>query len=223
MNRKITVWKIILAVFILVLVDQGAKVLVESFSEFDNEDLMQVANTVHLHPRINYETPEECAELAERTGIDAAIWQWLIALRKLLLGASLIVFIFAIDKLKDIAALNRRKALTNVLLILLGAVTVAGCIDTALWGGTRDFLCISFMFEAASGRQMIGHLASDIKDIYLDISFVLFIYYVIRSINDIYAVVKDKEAFAAFKLAFKERIKSRSDAKKRKERSEDSV
>lgn len=197
--------KFLLIIFVLVSIDQFAKIVVYNYYDFD-EALMQVKDTVHIHPRMHYKVINECVQLAEKTGLNVSFWFYVKSLLLVISGCIFNLLIYGTHKISDIARLKTRKTFVGVLLVLLNSGAICSLLDRLLWGGTLDFMCISKTFTSDLGKLKILHITRDIKDCYLEASFVLFCIYAVLVAIDFSKLKKDKEKYLIFKRALKSKF-----------------
>lgn len=202
---------IFLLVFFLVLLDQGAKLAIDRFYTYDADALMQVKNTVHLHPKVNFETPNQLADKAEHSGIPLLFWKIADVAVLGFLAVSLIGLIWFLSKiLSKITVLTGAKPPTRFSRALVGlaaAAAVSGECDRLFWDGTHDFLCVSRTYFDDRGKEMILHEVRDLKDCYLDLLVVLLAVFLLLTVWKILKLSKDKDAFREFEKSLKELLK----------------
>ncbi len=192
--------KILCLIVLLSAMDQGAKILVSQLFNYDPESLMQVKDTIHIHPMVNHSNAEWIIEMVQKTGIGVVFWKLFDQITRLLTSALIHFMVFYVHRASVIANLKKRVALVHTLYVLIGSITVCGILDRLFWHGTQDFLCISNSFIADSGNLKIRHLSADIKDCYLDLFVVLLFVYVILLAIDF---SRNKEAYSVFKQAMR--------------------
>lgn len=206
-------WKFILIVIAMIIIDQGAKIAVELFFEYDKEALKQVKDTIHIHPYVNYEDPNRYNYYAEITGISVYVWKWVVTFRYCLAGCISGMVTYFCYRITCYANLNPRKKLVGAILVIVWAATLCGTLDRVFWDGTHDFLCISRGY-IENGKARIIHISSDIKDWYLTAWLVLFLVHLILFLVDINKFSKDKNKWSSFVQSVKDKIKSKFTKKK---------
>ncbi len=199
------IYKYLLIIFVLVFIDQFAKIVIYNYYDFD-EALMQVKDTVHIHPRMHYKAINKCVQLAEKTGLSVSFWFYANSLLLVISDCIFNSFIYVTYKFFDIAHLKTRKTFVGVLLVLLNSGAICSVLDRLLWGGTLDFMCISKTFTSDLGNLKILHITQDVKDCYLDVSFVLFCIYAVLVAIDFSKLKKDKEKYIIFKRSLKSKF-----------------
>lgn len=201
---------------LLILLDQGAKLLIEQTVPFD-DSLMRVSNTFHLHPAINDENMTSLSAKALESG--NPLWLYVagnIAFK--LFGA---VFACAVmyPLLSFCACLIGGKFRRGLFLLqatLLIASSVCNCICMLLRGGSLDYLCIAKDIQIAYRdhfHAVPSHRIFDIKDLYVWLGMALVILLVVMLLVD--AVKYTSRYYALPKtdrkeetLAMKERAKA---------------
>jgi hypothetical protein len=146
---------------------------------------------------MHYKFINECAQLAEKTGLSVSFWFYVRSLLFVISGCFFNLLIYGTHKISDIARLKTRKTFVGVLLVLLNSVAICSLLDRFLWGGTLDFMCISKTFTSDLGKLKILHITRDIKDCYLEASFVLFCIYVVLVAID-FSKLKNRSSIYIF-------------------------
>ncbi len=180
---------IILITALLVLLDQGTKLLVDNLYSFD-KDPMQVADCIHLHPVINDSTLEKLMECAEKTSISVGVWLT-IEIIGFVLGGAFVCFVFYIIYcyLYDKKVKMSLYFLSTLLCIIIAQV-ICKVLDDVFRGGTLDWLCIS-KTTRFGGNYDIFHYVFDLRDIYI---FLIWILFFVEFIVLFVRLLKDKEA-----------------------------
>lgn len=176
------------AMVLLILLDQGIKLLVERTIP-QSESLMQVSDTFHLHPYINNENMTVLFEKATESGVP--LWLYVAGnMAYKLFGSALTAL--ALCALSSFCShLCGGKQHTLLLLLqsaLLLSAAICNCICMLLRGGSLDFLCFAENVQIPYGdhfHTVPHHTIFDFKDLYLCLSFVLTVWLVIRLLADI--------------------------------------
>ena len=180
-------------IIILILLDQGTKLLISDF--YNAEDgILLVSNTVHIHPIFNDECVLQWTKTAEKTNIHLYVWLFLDALKTVLsflfpIGMAILLRMFFFwDK-----SVRKYSLLTGIMLCVLLSAFLCHVIDDFVWGGALDFICISWddIFETNGVVQnIVRHKSFDLKDFYICIGMILLW---IRGIFEILVYVKNKD------------------------------
>lgn len=204
------VYVIIFIVLLLVVIDQGAKIYINSTLEAGDESLAQVENTLHIHHLINYEAPNQWTERAEVTGLSISFWKWFhVTVESAFPAFLLLAYIYFIHRFTSFAGLKTHTPLAGAVFTLIGAASVCGLIDKIFWECTHDFICVSKTFISGTGKPLIGHSCADIKDYYMYVVMFLFIIWGGLFVLDFLRLPKKKECISAFFKSLR-RVKSRS-------------
>ena len=166
MKKRTILW-IVLAILLLILLDQGAKQLVKHFYvEREHESY-----TIRIHPVVNDATAREFTALAEESGMNYSLLLILDMLKKFfdyalsLAAACLVTRFFFWDM--DV---KKFRVFTGMIVSLVAAGTICHYLDSLLWHGCLDFICISWDVQVPVGdhfHNVVHHEALDIKDLYL--------------------------------------------------------
>lgn len=181
MKKRTILW-VILAILLLIVLDQGAKLAVDHFY-VEPEGILQVNHTVHIHRIFNDSDALEAAAHAEETGRSPGFWM-AVHILDLAVGIVLVfAVIFFIDRffLWDIDA-KRYPKLTGAWFSLTLSAMLCHFIDDIFRGGCPDFLCIPRDYKEPVGdhfHDAILHRAYDLKDLFLFLGTVLFFILVI--------------------------------------------
>ncbi len=167
----------IAAVVCLVALDQGVKLIIEQTVPQD-EALMRVSDTVHIHPYVNGEDLTELTHQAKEDGKPLGLylaWHILDVLSRpvlLSLGAG------AVGMYLPYVLHGKRRIwlwLTHSALACSAAVCNVICL--LLRGGSLDFVCIATHTEVPYGdhfHTVPRHVIFDLKDVFLLIGIALF-------------------------------------------------
>ena len=202
------VWICIITIILLVVIDQGAKLIIDVFYEYDSDALKQEMDTFHIHPLVNYEIPDKLSAYAEKSGINLILLSVLDLFGVLIRAAFAGWAIYSMYKVSLFSGTKKNSNFVYVLLVLVSAVSICVVFDRLFWGGTHDFLCVSKSFYTEDGRLMVGHLSSDIKDVYLNILVFLMSIYSCLFAGDLSRLFKDEQARATLKKLTKDRFMS---------------
>jgi len=202
--------KLLFFVFLLVAIDQFSKLLVSHFFTYDPESLMQVKDTVHIHPLVNHSNAEWIEQMVQKTGIDSFFWKSFDFINLILVSLLFHFIVLGLYQVSVIANFKKLFALVYTLHILIGSTTICALFDRLFWDGTQDFLCISKSYIADSGKLKISHLAADIKDCYLDLLVVLLFVYVIQLTIDFSNFSKNKAEYSLFKQRIRGILKKKN-------------
>ena len=199
MKKRTILW-IVLAILLLIIVDQGAKLAVDLFYE-EPEGIMQVNQTIHIHRIFNDSDALEARARAEETNLSYGFWMsvhilGLVVIAVLMLGVFLFLnhfFFWDLDAYKY-------PKLMGAWFSLSASAMICHIIDEIFRGGCPDFICIARDYKEPVGdhfHDAILHHACDLKDIFLFIGTVLLIVRVI--IWMITAAKNDKNITQKFK------------------------
>ena len=204
---------IILTTLLLVLLDQGAKLLVSSLVEV-NEAVLAVADRVHIHPVLHQDVREGLLPLSEATGIPVLVWSLGRALLLSLAFATMLLFLYWAHKFVFWDAQDRpRPLLSQPIVCLWSAGLLCSCfIDQLFWGGSLDFICVATSRTVICEQCHLPHempwhrLIFDLKDVYIWLALLLLW---IRIIAWLIALLKyDKANSEALKPKFRHPIQN---------------
>ena len=204
---------IILTTLLLVLLDQGTKLLVSSLVEV-NEAVLAVAGRVHIHPQINDEVTRKLLPLSEATGIPVLVWSLGRTLLLSLAFVAMLLFLYWANKFVFWDAQDRpRPLLSQPVVCLWTAGLLCSCfIDQLLWGGSLDFICVATTRTIVCEQCHLPHevpwhrLIFDLKDVYIWLALLLLW---IRIIAWLIALLKyDKANGEALKQKFRHPIQN---------------
>ena len=200
----------------LILIDQCSKICIYNCYTFDQEALlMQVKDTIHIHPKKNTDISDGIADILQRFGADTKIVLVVNIIEKIISVAAIVFIVFSIDWILRFAKVKHSPFLRDSILVLTLGGGLSHICDTLFWGYTLDFICISKSYVSQTGNLRIAHITSDIKDAYLDIWLVLAIIYLIKGAVAFEKFRKDKSNYEKFKKEFKEKCVKLFSKKKR--------
>ena len=179
---KKILWCILIISF-LVLLDQGAKLAVDHFY-VEPDGVMQVSNTIHIHPELNSDVTQKFDIHAEKTGLNYYFWSCADALVNSVIMLLLFGFVYSICRFffwdTDVKWYS---ALAPVWICPMVAAGICRYyFDNILWKGCLDFICISWNDQAAVEdhlHNVVKHLHFDLKDLYLYTGLIVFLIYII--------------------------------------------
>ncbi len=149
---------ILIFIVLLVLADQGAKLLMEQYSS-----ITENVGTVHLHPRVNTADLEKFTQMAEDGFLTVPVLFVLDMLKRILLTAVCCTAMYWISRGLD--SIGRPMyGIASAFITLMVSSTVCVGLDYILRQGSLDWFCISRALEA--GRKVM-HITLDLKDLYL--------------------------------------------------------
>ena len=188
--------------FLLVLADQSAKVLIDNYTEFNSQDLSQVKDTVHIHPLLNNQTQNKIISLSEKTGLSVALLKLINVLCHTGFNAIVFAALLFLNATLKIANTKTHPLLFRFILMLLCVVPICRLCDEIFRGGTLDFICISRAIVNHHGKHQILHASFDLCDCYLFIFVLSLIVYAILFAKNFSAATKYKDAKLIFKTVF---------------------
>lgn len=188
--------------FLLVLADQSAKVLIDNYTEFNSQDLSQVKDTVHIHPLLNNQTQNKIISLSEKTGLSVALLKLIKALCHTGFTAIVFAALLFLNATLKIANTKTHPLLFRFILMLLCVVAICRLCDEIFRDGTLDFICISRAIVNYHGKHQILHASFDLCDCYLFIFVLSLIMYAILFAKNFSAATKYKDAKLIFKTVF---------------------
>ncbi len=183
---------LLLAILMLVLIDQGSKLWVNGMEAPIVHPTVETGD-VHIHPDLNDEDIRELTPIAEALSLDV---RWVLFGRALLLTAELLlVFLIMLGApyylLWDVPHPRRGGNLCAMLGGALFGLSVAAHIcsswlDALLWGGSLDWIAVVRHADPIAVLPGHNHGGTayhcqiwDIKDIYLVLSVLMvFIYFI---------------------------------------------
>lgn len=193
MKKRTILW-IVLLTLLLIILDQGAKQLVKRFYvEREHESY-----TLRIHPVVNDATAQKFTALSEETGMNYSLLLILDMLKEffdyaLLLAVACLVsrfFFWDMD-------MKKFTVFTGMIISLIAAGTISHYLDSLLWHGCLDFICVSWDVKVPVGDHFhtaVHHEALDIKDLYLySGAALLFVRVVIWEIQLLRYAIKNKE------------------------------
>ncbi len=204
------------AIICLVTLDQGVKLIVEQIVPQD-EALMRISDTVHIHPYINGENLAELTQQAKEDGKPFGLYlAWHIfdiLSRPVLLsfGAGVIAMY-----LPYVLRGKRRTWLWLTNIALVCSATVCNVICLLLRGGSLDYFCIATHTEIPYGdhfHSVPRHFIFDLKDVFLWIGIALFVLLMLLLVADFIRCENTRgkmtpEEHKQVRLAMKQRAKS---------------
>ena len=180
-------------IIILILLDQGTKLLISNFY-IVKDGILLVSNTVHIHPIFNDECVFQCTKTAEKTNIHLYVWLFLDALKTAV--SILLPIVMAILLRKFFFGdkhIKKYPCLTGIMLCVLLSAFLCHVIDDFVWGGALDFICISWddtLMTNGVVQNIVRHNSFDLKDFYIYIGEILLC---IRGILEVFVYMKNKD------------------------------
>ena len=180
-------------VAVLILFDQGSKLIISNYYTVEDNILM-VSNTVHIHPILNDRCVVQYLKLATETNIHLYFWLVSHALKtavSLLLPVVLAIFarkFFFWDK-----KVKNYPMLLMAMMCFIIAGILCHVLDDFVWGGSFDFICISWDDSLdVNGvlHNIVRHKSFDIKDFYLYTGKILLI---IRGMFELLVYIQNKD------------------------------
>lgn len=185
MKRRKRFWCLcILAVLLLIAVDQGSKLLVAHLYKV-GADYPEAAGEFHIHPLIHDSTARSVQSLSERTSLPAGLLLAGYVVFILLFNAALLLFLYGLHRFYfwDCDPPKRLSRLFPVFGCFCTAAGICSAFfDDLLWGGSLDFLCLTregqVPFEDHFHPAVL-HAVFDLKDIYVLLTLLLGVAYAI--------------------------------------------
>lgn len=206
----------LLLILTLIALDQGTKLAVDHLIGRD-ESLMQVTNTVHLHPYLNDEDSVAMQPIADESGIPLEVLLLLDSLKTTLSVALAFLLACAADRFIfwDIPRKSYPKLTILLICLMISAIICSGYIDELGWGGSLDFLCIARDTEMI---RTVGnhthtviaphHKIFDLKDLYIAAAFPLIIARCLLWYASFFKLLTDKEERTKLDHKFKHPIEN---------------
>lgn len=176
--------QILLAVILLIAIDQGLKCLVHA-TVAGGEELLSVTNTLHIHPYLNDEDAVQMQPTADEKGMDVRLLLVLRSLPKDLFFYALLFLIYGwLRFLFWDLSMPRLPLLTRGgLALFLSGTLCSGYIDEIFWGGSLDYICLALDRRVSAGdhyQTVPRHIIFDTKDIYLTVGIAFLILFALR-------------------------------------------
>lgn len=177
------------AVFCLVALDQGVKLIVEQ-KVLQSEELTQVADTLHLHPMVNTENMDRLTAQAASDGRPLGLYVagrilYLLGLALVWAAISYAVTVYLPFVLRGI----RRMTAWLTVSVPMCAASVCNAICLLLRGGSLDYICIARTITVPYGdhfHNVPRHWIFDLKDVYLWCSVALCTFFLLALVIDIF-------------------------------------
>lgn len=186
-------WLFLLLFFVLIVLDQGAKLLVSNFVTVE-DNILLVSNTVHIHPILNDECVLQCSQMAEKTNVSLYFWLVLDTLKTTLgLALPFVLGVFGRKFFFGDKAVKNYPILTGMLVCFIMSGLICHIVGDFFWGGSLDFICISWDDTLQINgvlQNIVRHKSFDLKDFYVYIGKVLLVF---RSILEILVYVQNKD------------------------------
>lgn len=199
-------WKYLLLILLLILLDQGVKLAIDRFYTVDGDPMQTVS--VHLHPEVNGEDLLQAEARAEQTGLPLPFWMAVNIAGKGILALLAMFFIcFAHVALKT-ANIRAYPRLVGFISGFTFAGTLCSILDDLLRGGSLDWFCVSRVVHVNDQRHDIAHFIFDLKDVYLLIVMLTVILFFLLACVGMIRFGRDKQAEAAWKKAFPGQLKA---------------
>ena len=161
------------------------------------DGILLVSNTVHIHPILNDECVLQLTKTAETTNVHLYIWLFLDAVKTAvsflfpIVMAILLRKFFFWDK-----QVKKYSCFTGIMLCVLVSALLCHVVDDFVWGGSLDFICISWddtLVINGVVQNIVRHKSFDLKDLYL---YIVMILLWIRASLEVLIYVKNKEVIA---------------------------
>lgn len=198
--------KYLIVILCLILVDQGAKLIVANFYDSEivkasnddrDSDIMKVINTVHIHPVINDTEIQELKQEASEKSIDFKVLMFLNVVLSIILLIVYIFFMYVLYRVSSKIMKNKHlKLMHSIMCLNIAAWMCSAVFDKIFWGGSLDFLCLAWGNVKKVGenyRLFPKHYIYDIKDFYLYIGLILLILYIIIMMVNYLKLSKDEK------------------------------
>ena len=188
----------ILLILLLLMFDQGVKLVINQVYSFDGNPLQETG--VHLHPEINDKDAIWAAEQTERIGLSIPFWIAVNAVAKLFSSVFLLFAIGIFSVMKAAATGKRGFRSVKYIAIFLSASTLAGVLGLLFWGGSLDWCCISVASHANGNPPHLTHYIFDLKDLYFAVEMLLILFFVLQTFLKMlrFFAGADKEAETRF-------------------------
>lgn len=189
--------QVICIILVLIVLDQGIKIIVNNTIPA-KEELFSVSNTIHIHPYLNDKDAKELSPIAQEKNIDVRI---LVIFYSFFKDIAFFFFAFILCGwfwllFWDFNIPKNPFLVRTGLGFLLGGVICGGYIDELFWGGSLDYICISFYKKVLVTDHyhiVPKHIIFDAKDIFLLIGFGVLVAYVAQILAWAFKTSKDKE------------------------------
>lgn len=166
-------------ILLLLLLDQGVKLVIDQVYSFDGNPLQETG--VHLHPERNDRDAIWAAEQAERTGLSVPFWIAVNAVAKLFSSVFLLFAIGIFTVMKVAATGEHSFRPVKYIAIFLSATTLCSVADLLFWGGSLDWCCVSVSSHANGDTPDLTHYIFDLKDIYFAVEMLLILFFVLQT------------------------------------------
>lgn len=206
----------LLLIIALIALDQGAKLAVDHFIGRD-EALMQMTNTVHLHPYLNDEDSVAMQPIADESGVQVEVLLLLNSLKTTLSVTLAFLLAYAADRFIfwDIPRKSYPKLTLLLICLMISAIICSGYIDEFGWGGSLDFLCIARDTEVIRAvgdhtHTVIAprHKIFDLKDLYIVAFLPLLIARCVLWYASLFKLLVNQEERTKLHLKFKHPIEN---------------
>lgn len=167
--------KYIVIILLLIVLDQGAKLLVDIFFIAD-VDLMQVSNTIHIHPMVNDSTILEITQKANDSQLSFSFLMFFYIAKDVISFFFICLALNVVSRFCSETKLKMNPKIINIVICLSIAAVLCNWIDQVFWRGTHDFICVSWEgteWSVDHYYPIINHHSMDFKDIYIYITIVL--------------------------------------------------
>ena len=200
------VWKYLLLILLLILLDQGVKLAIDRFYRLDGDPMQAVG--VHLHPEVNGENLLQAEARAEQTGLPVPFWMAVNMFGKVFWASLALFFVcFAYVALKT-ANIRAYPRLLGFISAFTFAGTLCSILDDLFWGGSLDWFCVSRVVHVSDQRHDIAHFILDLKDVYLlAVVLAVMLFFLLACVGMI-RFGRDKQAEAAWKKVFPGQLKT---------------
>ncbi|PKM62365.1 MAG: hypothetical protein CVU97_05705 [Firmicutes bacterium HGW-Firmicutes-21] len=195
--------KYIIIIFCLIMLDQGTKLVVVNYYDGDvvfasdtdnNGDIISNYSTFSIYPIVNDSTRQELMQKSLNSSKNINLLIFVDV-------AKIIVFAFAFNLVlywifRNLSKYKIKKhagLMSSILCLNVAAAICGGIIDRIFWGGTLDFMCITWKSTELMGEQSIAtynYFIFDFKDVYLWISGALFALFIILFVIDYFKLSK---------------------------------
>ncbi len=170
-------WMIVFLLVILILVDQGSKIIISQNYTTDPDVYMPISNTVHIHPYLHAEDAEKLTPLAEKLSLDVRVLlglNFLLFLVGMVAVGFCVVFFFRF-LFWDFSIKKHPNLIIAWFVFFAAGVLCSGFFDDLFWGGSLDFICFARDIQIPVNghtHTVPRHRVYDLKDFYIIIGSV---------------------------------------------------
>lgn len=167
-------------ILILIVLDQGTKLIVDNYFDVP-ENVMQISDTIHIHPKLNDIDMQKMLPLADKFSLNMRFLMLIkAALFTIIMVAGFFLcygvqrFFFWDCQKKSYLGLN-----IAILCLAAAGIICSVYIDELCFGGSFDWICCTWVgvqpFHNDHYHAVSYHFTFDMKDIYLWIGMILFV------------------------------------------------